>query len=56
MLYGVNIANVINYILVSLNIFREDGTDLLKHVGVVKDHTFVYICDLVHWFGFINEF
>jgi hypothetical protein len=35
--------------------FPEDGTDLLKRVGVVKDYTYVYICDFVYWFGFINE-
>jgi len=59
MLNGVNFANVTNYILVSSKFvyrFPEDGTDLLKRVGVVGDHTFVYICDFVYWFGFINEY
>jgi len=24
----------------------EDGTDMLKHIVVVKDHTFRYVCNL----------
>lgn len=30
----------------------EAGTNMLKHVGNVKDHTFMYVCNLcaVTWF------
>jgi hypothetical protein len=45
----MNIADVINYILANLNlVYRptKDGTDVPKHVGVAKDHTFMYVCNL----------
>jgi hypothetical protein len=34
----------------------EHGTDLSKHVGLVKDHTFIYVCNLWIEFVFINDF
>ena len=39
----MNIACVINYILKNSSLvyeFPQDGTDLLKHLAVVKDNTF----------------
>jgi len=44
----MNIADVINYILVRsrFGLLSEDGTDVPKHVGMVKDHTFRYVCNL----------
>ena len=42
----MNIADVINYILVAFKLGVQDGTHVLKHVVVVKDHTFRYVYNL----------
>jgi hypothetical protein len=34
----------------------EDGTDVPKHVGAVKDHIFKYVSDLFVKVGFIIEY
>ena len=34
----------------------EDGTEVTKHVGVVKYRTFMYVCNLCLDFSYINKY
>jgi len=57
MLHIMNIIDVICCILASLNSmfeFFEDGTDMTKHAGAVKDYT--YVLSIVHLFGFVDKY
>jgi len=45
----MNTADVINNILRKSSLvyeFPQDGTELLKYVAVVKDHTVRHVCNL----------
>jgi len=58
MLYGANIANVINCILVSLKIGVQIPWGWHRFAETCRSGQrpyLVYICDFVHWLGFINE-
>ena len=57
MLHTMKSTDLISYIVASFKLVYElpaDGTDMLKHVGVVNDYTIVLL--YVHLFGIINEY